>query len=375
MEPAALLARFGGDEFAILVNRVAGADEAVDIAERVGAALELPFEVDGHEIVTSASIGIVARPPDGEPATALLRFADVAMYDAKARGPGRHSLFQPGMSEAAVVRLAGAVDLRRALAAGDFTAYVQPKIALDSGECTGFEALARWEHATRGPISPLEFTELAEETGLIVQLGRLVLRQACHLARAWQLEFPRHRTPRVCVNLSATEFQRPDLLDSLALIPAEEELEPRYLELEITESAVMADVASTEAVKNELKYLGVRLAIDDFGTGYSSLAYLKRFPADVLKIDRAFVTGLCADGKDAKLAGTMIAIGHALDMDVVAEGVETRAQQELLARMNCDIGQGYFFARPLPAAEATNFLRENLERPAEALDAVRAAIG
>lgn len=356
--PTATIARFGGDEFAILVGHVASAGEAIAVADRVQAILRMPFRIDGHDIVTSASIGIVVRRPDGEAATSVLRHADVAMYQAKTRGPGHHALFEPHMSDAAVIRLAREVELRRALAAGQLTVHFQPKIALATGALLGFEALARWRHPERGWIPPTEFIAVAEETGLIVELGRFVVREACRHARVWHHACPDRPALGISVNLSATELQRPDLVDSIASILREEDLEARCLELEITESIVMADPAVTASIMRRLKALGLRISIDDFGTGYSSLAYLKHFPADVLKIDRAFVAALGAAAEDTALIGTMISIGHAFGMDVVAEGVETAAQVAQLAALNCDIGQGYWFARPLTADGATAFLRD-----------------
>lgn len=358
LEPSATIARFGGDEFAILAGHVRTAAEAIAVADRVRATLGMPFAIDDHDIVTSASIGIVVRSPDGEAATTVLRHADVAMYQAKARGPGHYALFEPRMSDAAVVRLAREVELRRALAAGHLTVHYQPKIAMATGAFIGFEALARWRDPERGWIPPVEFIAVAEETGLIVELGRFVVRQACRRARAWQRAFPDRPVPPISVNLSATEFQRLDLVDSIALILRDEDLEASFLELEITESIVMADPTVTATVMRRLKALGLRISIDDFGAGYSSLAYLKRFPADVLKIDRAFVAALGGAAEDAALISTMIAIGHAFGMDVVAEGVETAAQAAQLIAMNCDIGQGYWFSRPLAADDATVFLRD-----------------
>ncbi len=347
-----VLARFGGDEFTILLRHVQDAGEVTAVAERLGAALQAPIVVDGRELTTTASIGIVLHAPDGASAETILRDADIAMYIAKARGPGRYAVFDPGMSTAAVVRLELEQDLRRALERGELRLRYQPKVELKTGRVAGFEALVRWEHPERGLVPAAEFIPLAEETGLIMPLGRWVLEEACEQARAWREGAGVQPVPLMCVNLSAAEFGHPTLTEDVAAILDRHALPPGSLELEITESVVMADAAAATTTLQRLKNLGVGLAIDDFGTGYSSLAYLKRFPVDILKIDRAFVVGLGRDPRDTALVGAMVTLARALGLGVVAEGVETADQAARLRDLGCDLGQGYHFARPLPPDEA-----------------------
>ncbi|QIN79146.1 PAS domain S-box protein [Rubrobacter marinus] len=358
LRPEDTLARLGGDEFAVLLEDVRGSDEATGAAGRIAEALRDPFTLGEHEVFVSASIGIALGGGDPRPGLPddLLRQADMAMYEAKKKGKANHEVFEPRMDAPALGRLRMGTDLRRAVERGEFRVHYQPEVSLETGEVVGFEALVRWEHPEHGLVAPARFIPVAEETGLIVPMGRWVLEEACRQARAWQDLRP-DGPPRVMsVNLSARQFEHPDLARDVARALRESGLEPGRLVLEITESVVMNDARSTVGTLGELKALGVRLAIDDFGTGYSSLSYLRRFPVDYLKVDRSFVDGIGEDPGDAVLVSGIVDLAHALGLNVVAEGVETQEQLALLRGMGCDLAQGYHFARPLPSEEASTLL-------------------
>jgi diguanylate cyclase (GGDEF)-like protein len=359
------VARLGGDEFAVLLENVRTDHDAVIVAERIlaamrpGVALGRPdAEGDGARAVrVGTSVGI-ARARGGEEADALLRHADLAMYTAKRDGRGRFALFEPAMHAAAVERLELDADLRASLErleaapsrasdggdGHDFHLVYQPVVELATGRVVAAEALLRWRHAQRGLVPPAVFIPVAEETGLIGSLGRWVLEAACRQAAAWG-----DRGPVVSVNLSGRQLDDPALVAGVEGALAAAGLAPRRLTLEITESVVMRRTDATLERLRALKALGVRLAIDDFGTGYSSLSYLQRFPVDVLKIDKSFVDGVASEAHDAALARTIVALGTTLGLRTVAEGIETEDQQAALLALGCTYGQGYFFARPLPA--------------------------
>ncbi len=350
------VARLGGDEFAVLVEDAASPSEVLAIAERVGAALRAPFQIDGTELFVSASIG-VAPAADGDSADELLRNADVAMYYAKTRSKSATAVFEPWMQAAARERLEMEADMRRALERHEFVLHYQPIVLLESGEIIGVEALVRWQHAERGMVPPGDFIPLAEETGLIVPLGSWVLEQACRQAREWQLEQQPGAVPlKISVNLSSRQLQEPDVVATVRAALADSGLPATTLVLEITESVLMQHTTLTLARLRELKELGLSLAIDDFGTGYSSLGYLQRFPIDILKIDKAFVDDVGGDA-DAALARAVIALGDTLGMQTVAEGIEMLTQVDGLRKLGCKLGQGFHFARPLPP-EALRLLLE-----------------
>ncbi len=347
------LARLGGDEFTLLLEDVEGPNEAVRTATRLRETLVAPLIIDGQEYRLTASIGIALGHTDHQRPEEVLRDADIAMYRAKEDGRVGYAVFDPAMQAKIVARLELERDLRHALDRQEFILYYQPIIDLRTGELAKVEALVRWQHPTRGFVSPSDFIPLAEETGLIRPLGRWVLGEACRQARAWQVA----GTPvAIAVNLTALEFQHPDLAEEVAAALAEAGTEARWLRLEITESLAMRDVAATIDTLRALRAMGVAIAIDDFGTGYSSLAYLTRLPVSVLKIDKAFIDGLGTDEEETAIVAAIITLGHTLGLRVIAEGVETAAQAGLLRALGCDQAQGYHFARPLPAAAVAELL-------------------
>ncbi len=351
LRPDDTLARLGGDEFVVLLEGLTDPSDATRLAARIAAspALWAPYPLEGREVSVHASVGVAVGRAGAATAADLLRDADTALYRAKAAGKGDYAVFDPAMNAAAVARLELEADLRRAVARGELALAYQPLVALADGRVRRAEALVRWTDPARGPVPPGCFIPLAEETGLIRAIGRWVLAEACRQAAAWRRAFG-DRAPVVCVNLSAREFGDPDLPTTVAGALRDAGLAPAGLALEITEGVLMGTAPGTLATLWQLRDLGVGLAVDDFGTGYSSLAYLKRFPVDTLKIDRAFVAGLGADGEDTAIVGAVVGLAHALGLATVAEGVETADQAAGLRRLGCTLAQGYHFARPLPPA-------------------------
>jgi diguanylate cyclase (GGDEF)-like protein len=347
-------ARIGGDEFAILLGDLGDPARARHVAERVIAALGQPFTVLGREVFVSASIGIAYGSSDAEN---LLRNADVAMYRAKRSSEaGAYATFEPSMHAAVVERLEIEADLRRAIERDELVLHYQPIVDLAGGRVVGLEALLRWAHPRRGLVMPFEFIPLAEETRLIVELGRWVLREACRQAALWRAD-PRTGGPWVSVNLSGLQLLDDNLDAEVAAALQDSGLDPVGLTLEITETVLVQDVAAAVDRLEHLRALGVSIAIDDFGTGYSSLRYIRRFPADVLKIAKPFVDGL-HDETDAALVRTIIALADSLGLRTVAEGIEDREQHARLSELGCTLGQGYLFARPLAAEAASDLLRD-----------------
>ncbi len=356
------VARFGGDEFTVALDDIVNPTAAASVAaQKIIRALTAPFEIDGHDIFISTSIGISIYPRDGDEANALLKHADTAMYRAKRNSSG-FAFYESGMeaSLSAQVKLENA--LRRALERDELAVHYQPKAKLVGGRLAGAEALVRWRHPERGLISPAEFIPVAEETGLIARIGEWVLRQACAQAMAWRAAGLPDQV--VAVNLSGHQIKRAGFVEEIARVLEETGLPPALLELEITESVLMEQARETLATLNQLKELGVGLAIDDFGTGYSSLSYLKRFPVDTLKIDRSFINDADRNPDDAAIVTGIIALAHSLRLNVVAEGVETRGQLDFLADAGCDHIQGYLLSRPLPADEfQARFLAARADEP------------
>jgi diguanylate cyclase (GGDEF)-like protein/PAS domain S-box-containing protein len=349
LRPEDTLARFSGDEFTVLLEDVREVSDVVRVANRILKTLEHPFSLDGRELFTSASIGISTNDSAEDSPEELLRRADTAMYRAKERGENSYQLFDTSMHEAVLRFLELENDLRRAIQRKEFVVHYQPQVVLDGGEVVGVEALVRWEHPERGTVSPAEFIASAEATGLIVPLGQQVIEQACRQVSAWDSQYP-DLSLTVSVNLSLRQLRHPNLVEELANTLRETGLPPDRLALEITESVAMEDEASTTARLQELKALGIRLAMDDFGAGHSSLIYLiRQFKMDVVKVDRSFVAKLLEDPENEIILSGVVALARALDLEVVAEGIETAAQVEKLRQIGSEVGQGFYLARPLPA--------------------------
>ncbi len=356
LRPVDTVARLGGDEFTLLLEGVTGVSDAARVAERIAQELRAPFALEAQEVFATTSTGIaVSSSAQGQP-TDLLRHADLAMYRAKSKGKACYEVFEPSMSIDALERLELETELRRALGREEFRVYYQPEILLESGDIVGMEALVRWEHPEHGLLLPQEFLPIAEESNLIMPIGQWVLREACKQLRTWQEKYPNNAPLVMSVNLSTREFFQPSLI---AEILRETGVDPRTLQLEITEGAVAYDNAqNANNTLWNLKTLGVQLAIDDFGMGYSSLSYLKRFPVDLLKIDRSFVRELGKDLKDTKIVAAIIHLARALDLKVIAEGVETAEQVEQLRKMECDMVQGSYFSKPLPSGAVSDLLQQ-----------------
>jgi diguanylate cyclase (GGDEF)-like protein/PAS domain S-box-containing protein len=354
LRPADTVARFGGDEFTILCEDIAGEIEAATIAQRIVDVFRDPFLLEDGEVFLATSVGIAIARGNDDRAEDLIRDADAAMYRAKERGKGRYEIFDEAMRADAVARLETESALRRAVERGELRLHYQPEVDLATGAVRGFEALVRWDHPARGLLGPNAFIPLAEETGLIVPIGEWVLREAATEAARWATASSEPLT--LSVNLSARQLAQQDLVAMVRRAMAETGIDPATLCLEITESAVMESGSATTAQLRALKSLGIRLAIDDFGTGFSSLAHLRRFPVDVLKIDGTFVAGLGHEPQDASIAAAVISLAHALGLDTVAEGIETEEQLTILRSLGCDLGQGYLFGRPAPIDETVQLL-------------------
>lgn len=349
------LARVGGDEFTVMLSRISGPHDAMRVAQKLLETIANPYQVGENAFFVTASIGIAMFPSDGDSAETLIKNADSAMFRAKELGRNGYQLCTGTIAGKAMERLLLEVSLRSAIDNGELHIEYQPQVDLAMGRVVGVEALLRWRHPQRGPISPATFIPIAENSGLILQIGEWVLRKACEQLRLWHLAG--HEGLRMAVNLSAGQFQQPELLTSIRNILRDTQLDPRCLELEITESTAMQNTERTIAVLNRLKEMGIRIAIDDFGTGHSSLNYLKRFPLDVLKIDQSFVRDIMRSGSDAAIVLAVIAMARGVNLELIAEGVETEEQKQFLLEHGCQQMQGYFFSRPLPTPDVDKFLR------------------
>ncbi len=360
LRPGDTVARLGGDEFTILLEEIHSADNAVQVAERVHAKLEEPYRLGDQEMFMTVSIGIALAPTGDEKPANLLRDADTAMYRAKSLGRGRHQLFDQDMRQRAVAQLQIETDLRRAVERRELVVYYQPIVSLTTDTIVGFEALTRWNHPERGLIMPLEFISVAEETGLIMEIGHWVLREACAQLSEWQREFEKVRELAMSVNLSPKQLNHTELASQVAGALEETGIEARRLILEITEGAFIERPEVALGMIEKLRQMGVKVCVDDFGTGYSSLSYLHQMPVNTLKIDRSFITKLDQHGKQAELVQNIIKMAADLEIDVVAEGVETDAQREQLKKLACGFIQGFFFCRPLDGGRIRDLLRSRL---------------
>jgi len=354
------VARLGGDEFTVLLRDVQSIEEASGVAERILSVLSQPMHYHGQQFVITPSAGIASYPDDGDDVDTLVKNADMAMYSAKAQGRNCVSQFSGTMSVRSLERLDLEDALRKAIAAGDLELHYQPKLSLQSREVTGVEALVRWTHPERGPVSPAKFIPIAEDAGLILDLSRWVLEAACRQLERWSggdLD-----DVRVAINLSGKQFRESDVDDQIIAAVDAHGFEKSRLELELTEGTLMNDVENTVRTLTRLKEAGLKIAVDDFGTGYSSLSYLKKFPIDALKIDRSFVSEIDAGGNDRSICAAIIALAQSMGLKVIAEGVETAEQLQHLRFLGCDEIQGFYFAKPMPGEETAAFLRRYLRK-------------
>ncbi|MEA2594864.1 MAG: hypothetical protein QOF01_1333, partial [Thermomicrobiales bacterium] len=359
LAPEATLARFGGDEFTVLLPAPTTTHDATQVAEHLLDRLRTPFRLAGRETHVDASVGVAMSSPELACPDDILRAADIALYHAKAAGRATHRVFEPSMAEQAAARLALESDLRRAVEREELLLYYQPEVDLATGAIVGAEALVRWQHPRRGLLGPGEFIPIAEESGLIVPIGAWVLTEACRQLSEWRNLGPTGKRLILGVNLSARQFRQPDLVQRVAATVRAAGLPPRQVKLELTERVVVEDAESETSVLRALRRLGVKLAIDDFGTGYSSLGYLRRWPVDTLKIDRSFVGDVEHDPGGQQLVGAMVGLAHALGADVTAEGIETPGQLSWLQGIGVERGQGYHFTPPMPAEDFVRLLAQN----------------
>ncbi|HUP48489.1 MAG TPA: EAL domain-containing protein [Thermoanaerobaculia bacterium] len=343
------VARFGGDEFTLLIPKVDKIEDTAKIAEKIIETIRTPFVINEQELYVTTSIGVAIYPSDGLDAETLVRNSDAAMYRAKDQGRDNYQLYASEMNAQAVERLALESTLRAAIGRKQLVLYYQPVVAAGTGSIVGVEALIRWKHPKRGLLSPAHFIALAEASGLIVPIGEWVMRSACRQLKAWEKRINRPLT--MAVNLSARQFQHPDIVTQIRSAIEDAGVEPSTIEIEITESSAMQNVDNAVFTLREMKELGVRISMDDFGTGYSSLNYLKRFPIDTLKLDQTFVRDVMTDERDAAIVGAVIVMAHRLGLKVVAEGVETHEQLEYLRLEGCDYIQGYLFSGPVSSEE------------------------
>jgi PAS domain S-box-containing protein len=366
----ASLARVGGDEFTVLLEGIKDCGDAIRVAERIQERLRIPFVVEGQEVVTTASIGIAFCGTSYTNSEDLVRDAEIAMYRAKREGKARSQVFDTAMHTIAVKRLRLETDLRRALERREFRVHYQPIVSLQSGKIVGFEALSRWQRP-EGLLSPAHFIQIAEETGIILPMNRLLLREACLQLRAWHSEFPCDPPLTISVNVTPKEFAQPDLADQMKTILVETGVHPSGINVEITETIAMADPQRSSLVLAELKALGVHISIDDFGTGYSSLSRLQGFPVDTLKIDRAFISKIDTDSETSEIVRIIVMLAHNLGLKVVAEGAETAEQVRVLRQLKCELVQGYFFAPPGDHAAAQALLSKNRAEASHSATATR----
>jgi len=354
-----VLARIGGDEFTILLEDIKESHNAIAVADRIVAAFKFPFKLETHMVTTTASIGIVLSSTEYEQSSELLRDADTAMYQAKGLGKARHEIFNEQMHIQAIQRLELENDLRQALKIKEFVLFYQPIIHLNTGELVGFEALVRWHHPEKGLISPDDFVPIAEETGLIIPLGEWILNQACYQLSIWQHKFPNHHNLTISTNLTVNQLKNPNFLATIDRILSQNKISGSSLKLEITESMLMQDSDEIMNLLSQIKTRGIKLCIDDFGKGFSSLSYLPRFPIDILKIDRSFVSFMDSNQNNFEIVRTIISLANTLGIQVVSEGIEQKKQLEQLQSLGSEFGQGFLFSRPLNHESAELIISSN----------------
>ncbi len=367
VRPGDIVARLGGDEFTILLSNINEPADAVRAANRLLDKLSAPFKLDSYEVFSSASIGIIVSDEVRRQPEDFLRDADTAMYRAKASGKSRYEIFDREMHIRNMKLLQLENDLRRAIEQNEFVVFYQPIVELSTGEVREFEALIRWQHPQHGFVQPNEFIGIAEETGLIIPIGRWILEESCRQTAEWQKTISSPESLSISVNLSAKQLMHPNLIEQVSDILSKTKLNPRCLKLEVTESMVMENSDKALSVISDLKSLGISISTDDFGTGYSSLSYLHRFPFNRLKIDRSFVSKMDSDNKSEAIVRTVILLGQNLNIEVVAEGIETEAQLINLRHLGCQTGQGYLFSKPVDAEAAAQILRDGLPNQNAAL--------
>ncbi len=350
------VARLGGDEFTILLENIHNIQNAIAVAKKIDLALRIPFNLQGYELFTSASIGIALSSEGYNKPDEIMRDADLTMYSAKEQGRARYEIFNSSLHERAITRLQLETDMRHGIEREEFLIYYQPISCLETGKLAGFEALARWKHPTRGIVSPGEFIPVAEETGTIIPLGTWILQKACQQMQLWHEKYPHKSSLQISVNLSGKQLREASLLEKIDSILQETGLSAKHLKLEITESSLIENMEVATQTLLEIKSRDIKLSMDDFGTGYSSLSYLHRFPVDILKIDRSFVQDIQINKGNYAIVKAIVTLAHVLDMEVIAEGIEDTYQLDQLKLLNCEYGQGYYFAKPLNQQEAEELI-------------------
>ncbi|WP_255345122.1 bifunctional diguanylate cyclase/phosphodiesterase [Acaryochloris sp. CCMEE 5410] len=358
LRPTDTVARFGGDEFAILLEQISDINSICTLAERINRELGAPYELGNYDLFNSASIGIVQSHSRYDLAEELIRDADIAMYQAKTNGKGCYAVFDAAMHTQVKGQLTLENDLRRVITDQQLTLHYQPIVSLHDQEIVGFEALARWQHPERGLIPPGMFIPIAEETGLVVPLDLWAIRKACQQLQRWQAQLPPDRRLGISVNLSSRHFSRPDLVEQIGKILKDTGVTTSGLKLEITESALIENPESAAQILSELKALGLRIYIDDFGTGYSSLSYLHKYDIDTLKVDRSFIQYLDRNADRLEIVRTIVVLAHTLKMDAIAEGIETTEQLAAVQSLGCEYGQGYYFSPPLTQAQVDTLMQD-----------------